>query len=522
MTAKKRGCESAINAEGQQQAKLPAEMISKQQNKPAAETPLAFIENNLQIQDKAGHLVPLHFNPAQLRLYREIERQQSLGKPVRIIILKARQVGFSTAVAALFYERSARHSNTNSMIVAHKAEASANIFSKAKLFYETSPPEYRPMKRASNARELLFENPSNKQADRDADPGLRSRIRIETAGAKDAGRSATIHNLHLSELAFWPHAAETMLSLMQAVPHDPQTMVIIESTANGVGGEFHRQWLRAVRGESEFVPLFFPWWEHQEYRLEAVPLAGGKESSRTKEEEGGRQTEHLGSRRRQPEAQHKELVGEGQEQGTDNADAQEQWDEEELALQEDYGLEAAQLRWRRWCISANCGGDPDRFTQEYPASADEAFLASGRPVFASRALAKAYAAAKEPMLRGELEWERADRGEPQARLRQERRGRLAIYEQPSSLGDYWIGVDASSGAAGGDYSAMAVVERKSLLPVAFWQGRIDPDLLGEEAVKLACFYHQAIILPCRSRMVQKKRAVCRQRCLTSTGGYHLF
>ena len=61
MTAKKRGCESAINAEGQQQAKLPAEMISKQQNKPAAETPLAFIENNLQIQDKAGHLVPLHF-----------------------------------------------------------------------------------------------------------------------------------------------------------------------------------------------------------------------------------------------------------------------------------------------------------------------------------------------------------------------------------------------------------------------------------------------------------------------------
>ena len=99
----------------------------------------------------------------------------------------------------------------------------------------------------------------------------------------------------------------------------------------------------------------------------------------------------------QPEAQQKKPAGEGQEQGTDNADAQEQWDDEELALQEDYGLEAAQLRWRRWCISANCGGDPDRFTQEYPALADEAFLASGRPVFASRALAKAYAAAKEPV-----------------------------------------------------------------------------------------------------------------------------
>ncbi len=414
---------------------------TKGRRSEAGEAALEFIEANLQIQDKAGRLIPLHFNPAQRRLYQEIERQREQGKPVRIIILKARQVGFSTAVAALFYERSARRSNTNSMIVAHKAEASANIFSKAKLFYETCPPEIRPMKRASNARELLFENPSNKQAERDADPGLRSRIRIETAGAKDAGRSATIHNLHLSELAFWPHAGETMLSLMQAVPHDPQTMVIIESTANGVGGEFHRQWLRAVRGESEFAPLFFPWWEHEEYRIEQT--------------------------------------------------GDEQWDAEELALLEDYDLDAAQLRWRRWCISANCGGDPDRFRQEYPATADEAFLASGRPVFASRALAKAYAAAQEPLLRGELEWQ-----QPGAvQLRQEQRGRLAIYEQPQSNGDYWIGVDASSGMAGGDYSAMAVVEKKSLLPVAFWQGRIDPDLLGEEAVKLAHYYQQAMIAP---------------------------
>lgn len=416
-----------------------------------SETALEFIESKLKIQDKAGRLVPLIFNPAQLRLYAEIERQRAKNKPVRIIILKARQVGFSTAVAALFYERSTRNPNTNSMIVAHKAEASANIFSKAKLFYETSPPEVRPMKKASNARELLFENPSNKAADKDADPGLRSRIRIETAGAKDAGRSATIHNLHLSELAFWPHAEETMLSLMQAVPHDPSTMVIIESTANGVGGEFHRQWLRAVRGESEFVPLFFPWWEHQEYRI-----------ADTEAEED------------EPE-----------------------WNGEELDLQEQYSLDTAQLRWRRWCISANCGGDPDRFIQEYPACAEEAFLASGRPVFASRALAKAYAAAGEPLLRGELQWQQQQRGGAEARVElvEQRHGRLAVYERPRSGGDYWIGVDASSGMAGGDYSAMAVIERQSLLPVAFWHGRIDPDLLGEEAVKLAAYYQRAMLAP---------------------------
>ena len=412
-----------------------------------ARTALSYIQNNLHIQDKNGRLIKFRFNPAQKRLYQEIQRQRKEGRPVRIIILKARQVGFSTAVAALFYERSARAANVNSMIVAHKAEASQNIFAKTKLFWETSPAEERPMRRTSNARELLFENPSKKQEEREADPGLRSRIRIETAGARDAGRSATIHNLHLSELAFWPHASETMLSLMQAVPHAKNTMVIIESTAGGVGGEFYEQWQRAVRGESEFVPLFFPWWEHDEYALDAR---------------------------------------EGAEE--------ELWDEDELAQAEEYGLSPRQLRWRRWCVSANCGGDPDRFCQEYPASADEAFLVSGRPVFSSRALAKAYGQAAPFLRQGDVVWRDGTPGGG-VEFREGRRGGLLIYEEPRPGGDYWIGVDASSGLAGGDYSAMAVVERDTMLPVAYWHGVIDPDLLGEVAVRVAAYYNRAMLAP---------------------------
>ena len=410
-----------------------------------ARTALGFIQKNLHIQDKEGRLIRFRFNPAQRRLYEEIRRQQKAGRPVRIIILKARQMGFSTAVAALFYERSACHANVNSMIVAHKAEASQNIFAKSRLFWETSPPEARPMRRTSNARELLFENPSKKQEEREADPGLRSRIRIETAGAKDAGRSATIHNLHLSELAFWPHASETMLSLMQAVPHAKNTMVIIESTACGVGGEFYAQWQRAVRGESEFVPLFFPWWEHEEY---ALPCQG------------------------EPPL----------------------WDAEERELAETYGLSPGQLLWRRWCISANCGGDAERFCQEYPASADEAFLVSGRPVFNSRALARAYAAAEEPQRRGDVFW-RGEYPEQGVVFREDERGSLLIYDPPRTGGDYWIGVDASSGLPGGDYSAMAVVDRTAMRPVAYWHGIIDPDLLGETAVRLAIYYNRAMLAP---------------------------
>ena len=416
--------------------------IGKMAGKQSA---INFIQKNLHIQNKGGKLVPLRFNWAQQRLYREIERQRAAGRPVRIIILKARQVGFSTAVAALFYERSARYPNINSMIVAHKAEASQNIFAKTKLFYETSPAAARPMKKASNSRELIFENPSKNTAEKEANPGLRSRIRIETAGARDAGRSATIHNLHLSELAFWPHAAETMLSLMQAVPHDKNSMVIIESTARGVGGEFYEQWQRAVRGESEFVPLFFPWWEHEEYML---PDQGEEE----------------------------------------------EWDDEELALAEEYKLSPEQLRWRRWCISANCGGDPERFCQEYPACADEAFWVSGRPVFAPRPLAAAYAAAEQPVFSGEVVWKPGKEGQ-QVETEERRQGNLLIYQQPRPGGDYWIGIDSSSGTRGGDYSAMAVVDRGQMEPVAYWHGAIDPDLLGEVAVRLAIYFNRAMLAP---------------------------
>lgn len=221
------------------------------------------------IQDKTGALRPFLFNAPQRALYDEIRRQQRAGLPVRVIILKARQIGFSSAVAALFYQRAATTPNTNAMIVAHKTDASANIFNKIRLFWECSPPAVRPMRRPGSAQRLLLENPSGKAAERLAEPGLRSRIEIETAGNRDAGRSATVQLLHLSELAFWPYDGQALASLMQAVPPLPETMVVIESTAHGVGGAFYREWQRAVNGESAFVPLFFPWFCCAEYRTAA-------------------------------------------------------------------------------------------------------------------------------------------------------------------------------------------------------------------------------------------------------------
>lgn len=399
---------------------------------------LSYIQDNLQIQDKAGALRPLIFNPLQLRLVAEIRRQQAAGLPVRIIILKARQIGFSTAVAALFYQRAATVANTNAMIVAHKADASANIFNKCKLFWDCSPASLRPMKKASNSRELLFENPSSKPSERERDPGLRSRIEIETAGNKDAGRSATVQLLHLSELAYWPHDSQAMASLLQAVPPLPETMVIIESTANGVGGAFYREWQRANRGESVFAPLFFPWQAHREYRL-----AGGGES----------------------------------------------WNPLELELAASQGLDQEQLRWRRWCLAANCGGDEAVFSQEYPATAEEAFLTSGRPVFNQAALSQALAAAAQPQ-RGRLA---EGPGRPQFVAGEG--NFLSLYAPPQPGLDYVIGVDVAAGYHGGDYSAMVVLDKQRLELAAIWHGHLDPDLLAEEAALLGRYYNQALLVP---------------------------
>ncbi len=357
---------------------------------------------------------------------------------MRIIILKARQIGFSTATAALFFQRAATVPHTNAMIVAHKADASTNIFNKAKLFYEELPPELRPLKKASNAKELLFENPASKAEEKARDPGLRSKIVIETAGNKDAGRSATVHCLHLSELAYWPYPEETLISLMQAVPNLPETMVVIESTANGVGGAFYKEWQRAAAGKSVFAPLFFPWWQHQEYRMNKGPRL--------------------------------------------------KLSPEEQALKKLHRLADAQLRWRRWCIDANCGGDPQVFAQEYPGTAEEAFLLSGRPVFDTQALAKIYARPASPRYGRVVELNGRAEFAAQSKY-------LALYQPPETGADYVVGIDVAEGLAGGDYSAMAVVDRQSLALAALWHGHMDPDLLGQEAVLLARWYNGALLVP---------------------------
>ena len=315
-----------------------------------------YIEHCLKIRTKSGAVVPFRLNPAQRKLYEAARRQQEAGRGVRIIILKARQLGFSTLTEGMIFHACATRPGVNALVVAHREDATANLFRMSKLFYDELPEPMRPMLRASNAQELVFENPDRNARSRK--PGLRSRLRCATAGGKGVGRSDTLQCVHISEYAFWPEGAEgkadTLTGILQAVPAMAGTMVVIESTANGYE-DFKERWDAAAAGENDFEALFFAWFENPEYVMEPVP-------------------------------------------GTE-------WTPNERALAERYSLSDAQLQWRRWCIANNCGGREDVFRQEYPACPEEAFLHSGAGVFDNEQVILRREVAPEPIRRGRFVWE---------------------------------------------------------------------------------------------------------------------
>ncbi len=289
-----------------------------------------YIENLLWIRTKDGSEVRLKLKPAQWKLYNIVREQVRAGKPVRVIVLKARQQGFSTLISALIFHACATQENRGALLVAHVADATNNLHQMHLRFYDRLPMQVRPMRASSNAIELKFANPSKDPVERAKEPGLRSKIRCATAGGKGVGRSDTLQYVHASEYAFWPDGintkADTLLGILQAVPALPGTMVFIESTAKGFD-DFKLRWDAAVAGRSDFVPLFVGWNEEPDYRRPVPP-------------------------------------------GT-------VWSAEEREMMARYGLEPEQMAWRRWCIANNCGGDVNKFNQEYPLTPEMAFIASG-------------------------------------------------------------------------------------------------------------------------------------------------
>ena len=214
----------------------------------------------LKIRAKKGGMKYLQLNRAQR------EYSEKCGK--RNIVLKARQVGMTTYIAARYFLETITRPGTLTVQVAHSEESAQALFNIVHRYWENLPNErvHRGalVKSRSNLRQIVF-------------PRLDSEYRVETAD-DNAGRGMTIHNLHCSEVSRWPRGGEeTLASLRAAVVPDGE--IVLESTANGASGIFYEEWKKAA--ETGYTRHFFPWWYEPSYK-EVVKK--GAAPARTEEE----------------------------------------------------------------------------------------------------------------------------------------------------------------------------------------------------------------------------------------------
>jgi hypothetical protein len=211
-------------------------------------------EKALRVRDREGRLQPLIANAAQRR-YEERRGRQN-------IVLKARQMGITTWVAARFFLRTITRPGTMTLQVAHTQAAAESIFRVVQRMWEELPEDLRagPLVRSrANVGQMVF-------------PKLDSEFRVGSASDGSVGRGLSLQNLHCSEVSRWPRdAAETLAGLRAALAPDGE--LVLESTPNGAYGAFYDEWLAgsdtAGAGDA-LVRHFLPWWMEPAYVGSAV------------------------------------------------------------------------------------------------------------------------------------------------------------------------------------------------------------------------------------------------------------
>jgi hypothetical protein len=375
----------------------------------------------VKIRTKAGETKPFKLNRVQKDLLFKIKDQFERTGKVRLIVLKARQQGLSTFVAAFAYHWLSHRHSKKAFVVAHKAEATVSLFEMMKRIHREMHERMRPTERYSSRKELVFDK-------------LDTAIALATAGGDAIGRGETLQFVWGSEVAFWQKSSahQNMNALLQSVPNTPDTVVILESTADGVSGPFYDLYQGAPH--NGFEVFFAPWFHSEEYCL--------KDS----------------------EYRPFDLTILEQE------------------LVEKHGLTMGQLAWRRMKISA--ADSPEKFQVEYPASADEAFIASGMPVFnpeiVQDLMREAQPVHETLSLQADGSWEPHPRGE------------LITYREFEPGENYWIGADVAMGLQNGDWSVAQVLDSEKR-QVAMWRGKVDARRFADVLEALGKRYNEARI-----------------------------
>lgn len=410
------------------------------------------------IKDKeSGRNIAFVPNRPQRRLLALMEGQRVAGTPVRVILLKARQWGGSTLVQLyMAWLQLVRHKGWNSLICGHLHMTSKSIKRMYNLLLRHYPRELLDDS-AEVPRFTKLEGQPNVQQ-------IESRECLVLTGSsrsEDVARGYDISMAHLSEVAFWQASAmhdpgDVVRSVCGSVVLKPETVVVLESTANGVGDYFHDEWLLAQMGRSDKSPLFVPWHEIGLYTLAVDdPMA-----------------------------------------------LWEQMDDYERKLWDD-GCTLEQVNWyhhkrREYHTHA-------QMMAEFPTTATEAFATTGSCPFAREHLEQMERdSVVAPMFTGDIQGEGLSGEEAKKGIHLVRasNGLLKVWSLPETrvpvCPRYMVVVDVGGRSRGSDYSVIAVWRMRSPISmaaiVAQWRGHIDHDQLAWKAMQLALYYNKALLV----------------------------
>ncbi len=399
-----------------------------------------------------GREGPLILNAPQRRLVAELERQRQAAVPIRVVLLKARQWGGSTLVQTyMAWMQMVLRTHWNSVICSHLRGTSAAIkgmYTRLLRNYPTrflpggTRPEFKRFEGSANAHMLT---------------GRDSLVITGSAVTQEMVRGYDVNMAHLSEVAFWPDTdrhspGDVMRSICGTVPLAPDTLIVLESTANGVGGYFHSLWINACAGHGGYAPVFVPWHEIEGYSAQV-------------------------------------------------ADAHALWlslDDYERGLWQS-GCTLEQIAW----YHAKRGeyATHDQMMAEFPSNDIEAFAVTGRNVFAQSDVEALRSGCVAPEFVGDIA--AADGRLGGISLHPDPHGALQVWKMPekSALRSrYVVAVDVGGRSLKADYSVIAVLDRgaepSDTVPevVAQWRGHTDHDLLAWKAAQMARFYCNALLV----------------------------
>lgn len=411
----------------------------------AIRDPIYYMENVLKILTKSATLTNMElWDPQRMLIEGALKEYEERGY-VRDVILKARQMGITTAIGGLLFHQSANKYYTSTHITAHKQDPSTEIFDMYNRFYDHLPTDFKPATTYSNRKELIFSKPKPRRTGPD-DTGLNSKLAVSTAGSKDFARAPTIHNLHWSEVAFTKNARAIDYVLLSAVPKPPDaSFVFYESTANGTTGLFHDLFWDAKRGKNDWNAIFLPWFIHKGYRMKAPP---GFALSR-----------------------------------------------KEYSLKARFNLDNEQLMFRRWTILNDMKGNEEKFEIEYPSTPEEAFKGSLESLFDSKVLDKMDTTTCRPIAYVYPN----DTGLSTSQAGAYSTNPAFIWEFPDGKSTYVAGIDAAGGKTTGDSMVLEIFKLGNPIKlVATYADKCELTQFGKTCAVLLSHYNHAFVCPERN------------------------